>query len=376
VKPNKKAATSATHDNSTANVTATAVSKQSAPPKADSKFVTTGSTKTETTNVASSSTKPDTTRVAANSTNSESAGASKNESASLSKTENVTTDTTKRTKKPAYTFNSGNPSDLNFSVETVRKVSNTSRQTDPNKNSTTETSTPKTAQATATKPAEQTRSSSLVAEKGVSDPKAPANTTAEATKTETMNGWESSSKPQSNDATIATATLPDVASHAVPSETTDPAANAGQPGGDLKQTFTDIIQSWQNIKKAAVKSKDLTELPQVLSGKTLIRQSDAIKWLVTNHKYYDMTPKGVVVDRIVDLGKGQKYAVYAQVKEYSKYMDDATNQVLKVTDDVYNVNYTLEKTGDKWLISDSAILNLPPKAIAGKTTSAKTNKSR
>lgn len=93
-----------------------------------------------------------------------------------------------------------------------------------------------------------------------------------------------------------------------------------------------------------------------------MRQSDAIKWLQTNHKYYDMNPRTVVVDRFVDIVKGQKYAVYAQVKESSKYMDEPTGQVIKDSEDTYNVNYTIEKSGDKWLISDSSIVGQPTKS--------------
>ena len=129
----------------------------------------------------------------------------------------------------------------------------------------------------------------------------------------------------------------------------------------MKDTFRDVIAGWQKLKKVAVRQRDTSELSQVLSGRALVRQSDAIKWLQTNHKYYDMNPKGIIVDRFVDLGKGQKYAVYAQVKESSKYMDEPTGQVIKDSEDTYNVNYTIEKSGDKWLISDSSIVGQPTK---------------
>lgn len=99
----------------------------------------------------------------------------------------------------------------------------------------------------------------------------------------------------------------------------------------------------------------------MLSGRALVRQTDAIKWLQANKKYYDMNPRSVVVDRFNELTKGQKYAVYAQVKESSKYMDEPTGQVIKDSEDTYNVNYTIEKSGDKWLISDSAIVTQPNK---------------
>lgn len=129
----------------------------------------------------------------------------------------------------------------------------------------------------------------------------------------------------------------------------------------LKDTFREVIFNWQKLKKVAVRQRDTSELSTALSGKALIRQSDAIKWLQTNKKYYDMNPRSVVVDRYNELVKGQKYAVFAQVKESSKYMDEPTGQVIKDSEDTYNVNYTIEKSGDKWLISDSAIVTQPGK---------------
>lgn len=132
-------------------------------------------------------------------------------------------------------------------------------------------------------------------------------------------------------------------------------------GSTLKDTFKELISSWQKLKKLAVRQKDTSQLSEVLTGRALVRQSDAIKWLQANKKYYDMNPKSVVVDRYVETVKGSKYAVYAQVKESSKYMDEPTGQVIKDSDESYNVNYTIEKSGDKWLISDSAIIPQPNK---------------
>lgn len=148
-------------------------------------------------------------------------------------------------------------------------------------------------------------------------------------------------------------------------ETVEATGNQTAPVS-LKDTFRDVINGWQKLKKVAVRQKDTSELSTVLSGRALVRQSDAIKWLVANHKYYDMNPKGTVVDRFVELNKGQKYAVYAQVREASKYIDEPTGQVIKDSDDVYNVNYTIEKVADKWLISDSAIVNPPGKPAKSK----------
>jgi hypothetical protein len=173
-------------------------------------------------------------------------------------------------------------------------------------------------------------------------------------------------QPKSTQASTPSSTQSSTQSPSESASTTDEANQAAAPT-TLKDTFRDVIFGWQKLKKVAVRQRDTSELSQVLSGKALIRQSDAIKWLQTNKKYYDMNPKSVVVDRYVDLGKGLKYAVYAQVKESSKYMDEPTGQIIKDSDDTYNVNYTIEKSGDKWLISDSAIATAPIKATTNKT---------
>lgn len=187
---------------------------------------------------------------------------------------------------------------------------------------------------------------------GIETPKATRTTastttkiaTASPTRPATTNPNTASSQPTSTDSSN-----PDEASAA-------PAAPTS-----LKDTFRDVIFNWQKLKKVAVRQRDTSELSTVLSGKALIRQSDAIKWLQSNKKYYDMNPRSVVVDRYNELVKGQKYAVFAQVKESSKYMDEPTGQVIKDSEDTYNVNYTIEKSGDKWLISDSAIVTQPGK---------------
>lgn len=125
---------------------------------------------------------------------------------------------------------------------------------------------------------------------------------------------------------------------------------------DMKETLGDVIRTWQKIKKIAVRQRQTTELSEVLSGRALAKQTEAVKWLANNHKYYEMNPKGVIVDKLAELTPGRKFAVYAQVREASKYIDEATGQTLKETDDTYKVNYTLERLGDRWFITDSAIV--------------------
>lgn len=127
-----------------------------------------------------------------------------------------------------------------------------------------------------------------------------------------------------------------------------------------RDEFANVIRSWQNLKKSVVRKRDTAPLADVLSGRALARQTDAVKWLVTNKKYYDMNPRGVQVDKYQEQVPGKKYVVLAQVREFSKFIDEPTGQVLKEADDKYTVNYTLEKVGDRWMITDSA-LQTPPK---------------
>jgi hypothetical protein len=123
---------------------------------------------------------------------------------------------------------------------------------------------------------------------------------------------------------------------------------------DLKGAFTDLINNWQQVKCVAVKDKDATALPNILSGKALTTQTGAVKWLTDHKRHYENAPKNIVIDHYTELAKGQKYIVTAEVSETSKYIDEATGQVLKDTSDSYGVDYTVEKIGGKWYITDSA----------------------
>jgi hypothetical protein len=150
------------------------------------------------------------------------------------------------------------------------------------------------------------------------------------------------------------------------------AAEAAATAGDgLKEQFVAVIKNWQKVKKSAVRSRQATELAEALRGKALQRQSDAIKWLVTNHKYYDMTPLSVTVSRYSELAPGSKFSVIAQVKESSKLIDEASSKVIKESSDTYNVNYTVEKIDDRWLITDSAIVTNGQPAAATRPPAVK-----
>lgn len=138
---------------------------------------------------------------------------------------------------------------------------------------------------------------------------------------------------------------------------TPPAAPAQSDA--LKNTFTELLKTWQAIKKTAVRNRVTSELPEVLTGKALEKQTGAIKYLMTTHKYYEMTSRGVTVSKYQELVPGKKYACFAQVKEFRRFMDDTTNKSLKDAEDTYNVNYTIEKIDGKWFISDSIVINTP-----------------
>ncbi len=142
-----------------------------------------------------------------------------------------------------------------------------------------------------------------------------------------------------------------------------PSAEVGAtPAEGLKGQFQDLIQNWQQVKKVAVKTRDTSELSKVLSGKALDIQTNGVKWLAKNHKYYDMQPMGVDIGNCTELIKGKKYSVMAKVKELSKFYDETNNALLRSQQDTYNVNYTVEKVGDHFVISDSSIVHFekPP----------------
>jgi hypothetical protein len=141
-----------------------------------------------------------------------------------------------------------------------------------------------------------------------------------------------------------------------------------------KEHFAAVIGDWQKVKRVAVKNRQTEELASILSGKALARQMDAIKWLLTNKKFYEMNPKGVVVDQYTEISPSKKYAVMAQVREAYRFIDESTGKVIKEVDDINHVNYTIEKIGGKWLITDSSLL-APAKSATGKAavTNSKTH---
>ena len=189
---------------------------------------------------------------------------------------------------------------------------------------------------------------------------------------------ESNNKPPvlaTSKSSIAKKQWSQVENLAAKSENSDSKAvttpNALTKDEQLKKDFQDVIQSWQRLKKTVVKEREASLLSQALAGKALIKQSDNVKWLISNHKYYEMTPGGAKIEKLTPLVAGKKYTVYAEVKEKTKFMDESTKKMLKESDDTYKVSYTIEKIGEHWLITDSALT----KTIADKSASEKAKKS-
>ena len=131
----------------------------------------------------------------------------------------------------------------------------------------------------------------------------------------------------------------------------------------LKQEFLAVIQNWQKVKKTVTRQRQASELSNVLSGRALAVQTDSVKKLLSSHKYWEINPKGVAVDRYIEQVAGQKYQVLAQVKQSKKYVDEITGQVLKEDDDSDKVSYTMEKIGNQWFITDYSIISSTPQAV-------------
>jgi len=196
-----------------------------------------------------------------------------------------------------------------------------------------------------------------------------------ATSTSESPGWNSAA-PVPTKTTVTTSAPPNstptsenpaIATTLGTIHTTKLSSAEAPPAGDLKGQFADLINNWQQIKCAAVKDKDAAALITVLSGKALSKQTDAVKWLTDHKKHYENSAKNVIVDHLVEVAKDQKYTVSAQITETSKYIDEASGQVLKDTTDTYSVDYTVERINGKWYITDSA--KVTPAAQTNKTQS-------
>ncbi len=164
-------------------------------------------------------------------------------------------------------------------------------------------------------------------------------------------------KPKSQNTGNPAANQTSIQPSANANSTASTAPKPTKPADELKDKLQEALRAWQTHKKSALRERNIEGLEKYLSGRALARQKDGIKWLTTNKKYYEMTPRGVTVDKYQVLSQNPlKYTVTARVKELSKLVDEATGKANE-SEDSYNVNYTMEKSGDgSWIISDSQLI--------------------
>ena len=132
-------------------------------------------------------------------------------------------------------------------------------------------------------------------------------------------------------------------------------STSGSASNSLKEQMRTLIENWQKVKCTAVKKHDTKQLNTILTGKALGVQTKGVEWLAAHHQYIEMVPKTVTISRVDQVEKNKKYTVLATVKQSSKTFDEQSNQLLKEVEDTLNVVYTVEKQGDNYFISDSAI---------------------
>jgi len=140
----------------------------------------------------------------------------------------------------------------------------------------------------------------------------------------------------------ATASAPKAA------ESSDTDANRSR----LIAEFTDLMQRWQMVKKATVKSRQSTNLTQILGGKALSLHTRAVGTLLNNHMYYEITPRRLKVESFKEITPGTKYLVKAHIEERRQFVNADTMSIQRDDEHSYNVEYTVEKVRGSWLIID------------------------
>jgi len=156
-----------------------------------------------------------------------------------------------------------------------------------------------------------------------------------------------------------------------PGSTTQIASTTAPPT-DLLEEFSNVIKNWQRIKKSVTRNRHAGDLAEVLAGRALALQTEAVKWLVTNRKYWEMTLKDVNVEKYSELVPAKKYTVIAQVKQSRRFVDDVSGTVLKDIEDNDKVSYTVERLGDRWFITDYSIVRSTPQPQAVRPQPGKT----
>jgi hypothetical protein len=124
----------------------------------------------------------------------------------------------------------------------------------------------------------------------------------------------------------------------------------------LHKQFANLINSWQQMKRAAVKTRQSASLSRILGGNALATQNRAIEWLIENKRYYEMTPLELKVQSYKEISPGSKYEIETFIKERRQLVSADTMKVEKDNTQAYNVVYTVEKIRGAWLITDTRMV--------------------
>ncbi|GEM_PF-1061681 len=166
----------------------------------------------------------------------------------------------------------------------------------------------------------------------------------------------SSTPPQSTTTTppktTSTTTPPKTATTPATTTTTTPKSSDDL----LHKQFSNLINSWQQVKRSAVKTRQASSLSRILGGNALATQNRAIEWLIENKRFYEMTPVELKVQSYKEITPAAKYEIETYIKERRQLVSADTMKVEKDTTQAYNVVYTVERIRGAWLITDTRMV--------------------
>lgn len=142
-----------------------------------------------------------------------------------------------------------------------------------------------------------------------------------------------------------------------PKTATTPTTTTPAPKSDdlLHKQFSNLITSWQQMKRAAVKNRQAASLSRILGGNALATQNRAIEWLIENKRFYEMTPMELKVLTYKEITPA-KYEIETFIKERRQLVSADSMKVEKDTTQSYNVIYTVERIRGAWLITDTRVV--------------------
>lgn len=183
---------------------------------------------------------------------------------------------------------------------------------------------------------------------------------ASASSKSTPTSFSIYSTPTTNPTDNPTTTAPKTTTpkSTTPPKTTTSTPPVSAPSKDdlLHRQFSNLISSWQQVKRSAVKTRQSASLTRILGGNALATQNRAIEWLIENKRFYEMTPVELKVQTYKEISPGAKYEIETYIKERRQLVSADTMKVEKDTTQAYNVVYTVEKIRGAWLITDTRMV--------------------